>query len=334
MSGSLLETPRDPPGPSPTSNLPSSETSLDPQEVTVEHGHEDAPDQQYRFRYCREERHRWKTLLPTCEPNPRVVNRYYHCGSEAWVQFSPSRQTRRIVSTTCKLRICPACRQALQRAVSDRIWWALGRIQRHEWKFITLTLKHTNAPLAQQISFLKAAFRRLRQRSIWKRNVQHGWAMLELNWNAETQQWHPHLHCIVRCNFIRQDLLSKAWAAVTHGSKIVDIRVIRNSQEAAKYVAKYIGKPPSPGILSDEQRACEYYLATKGARLLIGFGGERPSLPTKVEDDYPNDWIYESPLRAFLQRLADGDSEALRQSATIGSEPDESYYHLDPEKPP
>jgi len=61
-------------------------------------------------------------------------------------------------------------------------------------------------------------------------------------WEA-TKTGYPHLHIVARSPYIPQPWLSKRWAKLT-GSYIVDIRTIRDSRTAAKYVSKYIAKSP------------------------------------------------------------------------------------------
>lgn len=308
-------------------------SSLDPQELTVDPHHADDPCQRHRFRGVESERSRWLEIIPKIETTTSTILRHQQCGSQAWVQYSPSRTTRRIISNTCKLRVCPACRRAIQQSLADRLWWAIGEPKKNEWKFVTLTLKHSSAPLDHQLAFLKKSFRKLRQRKLWRTHVQHGWALLELARNEETNTWHPHLHCIVRCNYIPQASLSKAWESITHGSKIVDIRIVKNSKQAAKYVAKYVGKPPDESVLTNLELASEYYHAIKGSRLLIGFGRARPDLPDKVEDGHPDDWIYESTLASLLASYEQGDPEAERRLATINAEPPYPYYDPLPPNP-
>ncbi len=58
-----------------------------------------------------------------------------------------------------------------------------------------------------------------------------------------TKQGWPHLHVIVRGPFLKQRWLSKIWGRLT-GSFVVHIRFVDKGRNAAKYLAKYIGKDP------------------------------------------------------------------------------------------
>ena len=58
-----------------------------------------------------------------------------------------------------------------------------------------------------------------------------------------TKQGWPHLHVALRSPYIPQPWLKATWLALT-GSPGVDIRRIYGAGNAAKYLAKYIGKDP------------------------------------------------------------------------------------------
>jgi len=57
----------------------------------------------------------------------------------------------------------------------------------------------------------------------------------------QTKAGNPHWHLVARCHYLAQRTLSDWWFKLT-GSKIVDIRAIKNPRHAACYVAKYITK--------------------------------------------------------------------------------------------
>lgn len=58
-----------------------------------------------------------------------------------------------------------------------------------------------------------------------------------------TKNGWPHLHILTRTLWIPKGWLSETWHSLT-GSYIVDIRRIQDPQNAARYVAKYVGKAP------------------------------------------------------------------------------------------
>lgn len=58
-----------------------------------------------------------------------------------------------------------------------------------------------------------------------------------------TKRGEPHLHILLRCKWIDQRWLSRQMAEMIN-APIVDIRRVWNTQHAATYISKYIGKDP------------------------------------------------------------------------------------------
>lgn len=56
---------------------------------------------------------------------------------------------------------------------------------------------------------------------------------------------HPHLHLLIKSQYIPWRWLRKVWEEIT-GSFMVDIRKVDQSQRRLRYVAKYLGKDLSP----------------------------------------------------------------------------------------
>jgi hypothetical protein len=202
--------------------------------------------------------------------------------------------------------------------LAERLSWSLGKVRRNEWRFVTLTLKHTSAPLQHQLDFLRKSFRRLRARAFWKRRVQYGYAVIEITYNAERSEWHPHLHILTRSDFIPWKQLSTQWSEVTHGSHIVDVRLIRANRDVVDYVTTYIAKPPPIPAQESDALLIEYYQALHSSRLLIAFGSHRPPLPARVDDEFPNDWQWTEPLYYVLRRANAGDEQALEVLSRVG----------------
>jgi len=78
-------------------------------------------------------------------------------------------------------------------------------------------------------------------RLIRKRYPDHELAFFIVR-EAHKSGW-PHIHVALRTPFISWEWLTGQWEALT-GSPGIDIRAIYNSADAAKYLAKYIGKDP------------------------------------------------------------------------------------------
>lgn len=149
-------------------------------------------------------------------------------------------------------------------------------------RLITLTVPHTDEPLADQIAAVRAAFGRLRRSAAWKQHVCGGVYGFEVKLSASDGCWHPHLHAICDGEFWDKTALRESWReALNHPESPWDlapddplatsIDFIHNRRDAAKYVAKYIAKPaeisswPPPSIR-------EFASAMAGQRLISTFG--------------------------------------------------------------
>ncbi len=307
-------------------------SNLVPHELSVE-SHPDTPEQCYRFRNHSMERSAWLRVLDRAEIKPSRRDRYRDCGSGAWLQYSESRRGYRVRSNTCRNRCCPACRVRYSRDLALRLSHAIGTVYQHEWRFVTFTIKHTKAPLRHQLDFLRQSFRKLRQRKCWKSHAFYGYATIEITYNAQRHEWHPHLHILTRSEFLPYPQIKAAWRAITNGSYIIDIQEVTSPDDVAEYITKYIAKPPPFDTFDSDDLLVEYYQAIAHGRLLIQFGKLRPWMPDKVEDGYPDDWQYTQPLSSVLALASTGDLDAQNILDRIGMI-DEPYDEDNERAPP
>ena len=198
--------------------------------------------------------------------------RFKQCGSMPWVEYCPETDRVRLRSNTCKSRFCPNCRKHRQWKWRRTITAAIEAAPKATWKLITLTRKHDDTPLKNQLKHLRASFRRLRQTDIWKRAIEWGIAVIEIQYNNATRQWHPHLHILAPCGYIDYTHLRKAWIKATGGSHVIDVRKLDKPQQGVNYLAKYLGKPPSAALFHDDDNIHEYVEALKNAKMLLPFG--------------------------------------------------------------
>lgn len=250
------------------------------QEPTVHH---DRPEQRLRFAGCEPERQVWLNLLPKIEPNVARIDRFRSCGAFSLVHMDDETGAPFLVANTCKLRVCPACRKAIQRKTFLRILDFLHSAPAASWQFHTYTLRHTNTPLTDQLDRLVHSFRLLRHRKAWKQACQAGYAVIEITFHQagtwspngrqrEYDEWHPHLHVLVQTQFINWSAVHTAWREITRDSTGLDFKQANDLSKAAGYVAKYLGKPPDLDFANTPEHAAEYYLALNNRRLLMPFG--------------------------------------------------------------
>ncbi len=255
----------------------------------------------------------WSFALRQTTISEKRLGRYEECGKRAWIYYSESRKRHKVKHESCGLRVCPLCSQKYQERSRKRIDSLFGQTQLAAMKFITLTIKHTNDRLILQLRRLQQAFRKLRQRAIW-RKVKWGAAVIEIKRNPKTGEWHPHLHILAVADYIPQATLSDAWLDITGDSRIVDIRAVKDRKGAVNEIAKYASKPTSFKDLGGSLPAgAQLYEAIDGRRLLLLFGGWPKELDQKPErEKEENDWKVVMRLSDCLAKANAGDVEAIR----------------------
>jgi hypothetical protein len=180
---------------------------------------------------------------------------------------------------------------------------------KRNFRFITLTLKHSKRPLAEQLARLKKCFKKLRQTPLWKKSQRGGVVTLEVKWTGHA--WHPHLHIIAEGEYLSKFALSDAWKEITGDSYIVDIRQLKNDADACHYVVKYVTKGVSPAVWNDADLAQEWIVASRSVRVADTFGNWRGYRLLKRESGV-NDWKPIDTLENLINKANAGDAYALR----------------------
>jgi len=273
----------------------------------------DLPDVTWRHSGCRPARARiWAALQRADLPAARL-DRYERCGGNAWIMQDTLQPGRyRIACDRCHDRWCPVCGRERSRVISGNI---LARLGRDPARFVTLTLAARDVPLTDTIDRLYRSFARLRLTRLWRDTVTGGVAMCELKRSRDGLHWHVHLHAIVQGAYLPQPLLSRAWRRITGDSYIVDVRLIRNPDQAAQYVTKYASKPLDPSVTRAPDLLLDAIRALKGRRLCLTYGAWRGLALTQVTDDTV--WHAVAPLCVLLQRAASGDPDAVQILASL-----------------
>jgi hypothetical protein len=195
-------------------------------------------------------------------------HRVGNCGGGAWIYEHPTTRELKVHSASCGDRVCRTCgatragniAAALQKAMIDK-----------ECRFVTLTLRHTAMPLADQIDRIYRCFANLRRSKAWTKYVFGGAAFAELKLGRDGR-WHVHLHAIVEGKYLPKSTLSAAWLVCTGDSHIVDVRCIPAGGRVAGYVTKYVTKPLDSTVLHSPEHLDEAMLALRGRRLCLTWG--------------------------------------------------------------
>jgi hypothetical protein len=209
------------------------------------------------------------------------------CRKTAWFAIHTTTGSIRVASNRCRLRWCPTCANARRRWIKEQaLTWLKSASTA---KFLTLTLKHTSAPLKDQIDCLYKCFRRLRLHPYIAKTIRGGLWFFEVKLSSRSQQWHPHIHCLIDSPFVPQSKISVLWHMITHGSTVVDIRTIPDPIRAAHYISKYCTKPAHLCDYSLEQMI-EIYTALHGKRLCGTWGTLRGISLVEPPADDRKDW--------------------------------------------
>jgi len=253
------------------------------------------------------------------------------CRIDAW--FVRHRETHeiRVASHRCNLRWCPLCIRTRRHVLTNSVMAWLKDLDRP--KFLTFTLRHSPAPLSDQIDALYGFFREFRRRPWFKKLCRGGIWFFQITWNQERSEWHPHLHVLADSKYIRHQQLSAKWAETTHGSPVVDIRAVTSHKSAAQYVARYATAPAKLDSLEFD-RACDLVRALKGRRIVGSWGTAKgvPLAPHKCKD--ADDW---EPIGGFWAVWASKwfsmDAAAI-WSSWVDHRPCDVVIHKPPPDPP
>jgi hypothetical protein len=227
------------------------------------------------------------------------------CRRHAWFVRHKESSKVRVVSNACRLRWCPLCCQAHSNLVEHNV---------NDWlkdadhpKFMTLTLKHSSAPLKQQIDNLYAFFQRFRKLKEIKKTLTGGMWFFQVKKSEKDDLWHPHLHCLVSGRYIPHSLLSKLWLRTTLSSKVVDIRSVKDHEDAAQEVARYCARPGSLQELGQFD-VLELMYAFHGRRLCGTWGTGKSIQLNMISEPDKSSWQFLGNWNVVINSLKDNEN--------------------------
>lgn len=246
------------------------------------------------------------------------VERFRACGSGGWVWSHPSHPGRyRITSDHCRDRWCVPCSRARSARIASTV---AGLLRGTQSRLVTLTLRASADPLAAVLDRLYDCFRKLRRLPIWSGSVNGCVYFTETTRGRSGEHWHVHIHAIVTGRYLPQRQLSDAWRTITTDSHIVDVRLIRDADQAAQYVAKYATKAVAPSVTHSDDWLAEAILALSGRRLCGTTGcfrGVRLDPESDSEDLLDSGWLPIARLEDVLRSADAGDVSAIAFLARI-----------------
>ena len=275
-----------------------------------------ADESEIWFRHANWEENRAKVraTLASTGHSDNAMYRFDHCGADAVVEWSETEKRHRVRANYCHNRHCKACSKSRSTLLVKNLQSKLGEATPapHQFKFVTLTLRHTDTPLADQIKRLYKSFARLRASKIWKGSQKGGAAILEVKWKEETLKWHPHLHIIAEGGFMNRERLSAEWHRITKDSLHVHIQTIKTTRDVAYYVGKYVTKGCNDEVWNNLSAAQEWVTASKGVRFCTTYGtwrGFKLMRPDRSND--AKDWVVVTTIKKLAERVRNHEDAAF-----------------------
>jgi hypothetical protein len=260
-----------------------------------------------------------RSVLASVDTGAKALSRFDNCGAECLVEWSDSLDRYRLRASYCRCRHCRPCMKAKAALLASNLRNRLAEQPDQggdRYRFITLTLRHTEAPLHEQIKRLYAHFNVLRKTRFWKQNTRGGAYILEATLN-DRGEWHPHLHIFQEGDFLRQHTLANLWMQVTGGSFKVDVKQVKTGKDAAAYVAKYVSKGVADNVWHNRSKAQEWVIATKGLRTCSTFGTWRNFKLLKFDPaNAAEDW---RPVGLLSRIVADAAAGSIADECLLAA---------------
>ena len=232
------------------------------------------------------------------------------CCAQARVVANADWTDSRHLVSRCRNRLCPLCSLARARDVAADI---LVQIQAMaDPRHLVLTVASSDAPLADQLAALRTHFSRFRRTPEWRRHVVGAVYTIEITRNAQTGQWHPHVHACIDGHYWPWRSIRDAWHRITGSSKVVWITTVTNRAAMAGELAKYIAK--TPRITAWPTHAIlQYAHATARCRLVASCGSAFSTLRRDRPSPFdPAEWPHSFGFARLLRHARHGSPQALR----------------------
>lgn len=187
---------------------------------------------------------------------------------------------------SCKNRFCPICawKKSRKDALALSVMMAyLKQEKEKEFIFLTLTAPNVSADeLNEEIKHYNHSFKKLMERKKVKAIVKGYVRKLEITYNEERDDYHPHFHVLIAVNksyftqtsqYITHARWLELWQQVTKNPLVtqVDVRKVKNGRNDKVYeIAKYSAKDSEYLVRQDVFEV--FYKALKGKRLIVYSG--------------------------------------------------------------
>lgn len=248
-----------------------------------------------------------------CFPR-KLANKLTACGRMPTVWQDEGNGELVVSRALCRARLCPTCGRNRSEALRREILPLIREMDAA--RMLTLTLAGSDDPLAVQIKRLLDCWKRLRRRKIAAQYIRGGLYVVEITWNARTEQWHPHLHVVCDGQYWPQNRIADLWEEITGDSRIVDIRAVHSREHVARYVSKYVSKCHTPKGVSPA-RLVEWCESVHGLRMVQTFGHLHGCKVAQPPTQDRATLAHVIPLEPLLEEANHGDEEAAQLLAQL-----------------
>lgn len=224
------------------------------------------------------------------------------CSEHMVVREYEDTQTEIAYSMFCGCRFCPVCQSRRSLKAFNQLSRCMDYMDEERrragktpyvYLHVSLTIANVSGPaLPEAVDRLYASYVRLDHNLAWKHAIRGVWRTLEVTYNPDRDDYHPHLHCFCAvlpsyfsgANYISKDKLIGLWqeCARLPYRPSVDIHRLTDSPERGglREVTKYITK--SKDILKakrDSVEVLEYmHAALHGRKLFTSYGVIRKTM--------------------------------------------------------
>lgn len=235
----------------------------------------------------------------------KFSDRLTDCRSRAWFIRNEETGKVRIAAKQCRLRWCYHCSEARQQFITQAIspWFTKAL----KPKLLTVTIRHSQKPLEEQIQFLYKSFAKFRNRKFLKSKIHGGVWFFQITYNQKRKEWHPHIHALLDAEYLDQIELVSLWRKITQTSEIVHIRAVHDPEKTLAHNARYAARP-SALIKIPESLWPELFYSFDGKRIAGTWGNAKSiSLRPQKPDDLKK-WVSIGGWKTVTRSLDSDDN--------------------------
>lgn len=243
------------------------------------------------------------------------LNLIYECGSYLEMITDEFMETKKLHKANfCKNRFCPMCAWRQTKKDALKISIIMEFIKKEldlDFIFLTLTAPNVKAEnLNEEIKKYNKSFKKLSERKEFKK-ISKGYARkLEITYNQERNDYHPHFHVIIVVNksyftdktYISKKKFLKLWQECMDDESItqVDVKKIdSNDKKSISEIAKYGAKDSD--YMYSQNVFDVFYKALKGKQLVTYSGVFKDGLKAFKEGQL--DKYKDIDLTEYIYRL-------------------------------